>query len=158
MTSISNEITPPVRVVIVIEGGVVQAILTDRENAVEVLVKDYDTEGSAEDDTQVYLDSIGSKFFARVGPDQVDAVDVAQCFAQLNEPENRWMIRVYGAPGDRWVTLLDDEDDSDSLTTTAEYELAAKFTADEVAAELSDLVRRFPHSSFKLERAEEASS
>ena len=158
MSASSTEQTNPVRVVIVIEGGVVQAILSDHDNAVEVLVKDYDTEGSSDNDPQVYLDSIGSKFFARIGPDQVDAVDVAQCFAQLSEPENCWLIRVYGASGDRWVTQPDDDDDSGALATTSSYELAAKYSADEVAAELSDLVRRFPHDSFRPERGEEANS
>lgn len=146
----------PVRVVVVLEGGVIQNILSDGGAPVELLVKDYDTEGTDDEDTHAYLDGSGGLFLATEGPMQISAEIVADCFGQLDLPENRWTIEVYGRPGACWVTEPGDEDEGATLTTTADYELAAKYSAAEVGTTLDELVQRYPEQSFRLVRARAA--
>lgn len=132
------------RVVLVVEGGVVQNILADRAT-VDVLVKDYDTEGCDPDDKQVYTDDEGGRFGARIGPDQIDAAEVEKCFAQLDDEVNHWVVSVDGLKGDFFVT----PEQGDTLTTVTDVAKAEHFPQDEVETEVRAL--RAKHTGHRFE-------
>lgn len=145
------------RVVIVIEGGIVQTILADKSHAVEIIVKDYDTEGMGKRNSAVYLDDSGSAFSLREGPDQVDAAEVARCYAELTSPANHWLIEVGSLSGCNWGLLVDVDDekgDRGELVLTADRARAKHFEADEVDDARGELSRRFPDQRFRLLRNE----
>lgn len=81
-----NSVTSPsdvltTKVVIVVEGGAVQNILADG-TSVDVLVKDYDIEGT--EPNQTAMDDEGARFFPIEGPHRVDVESVSACYRQVD--------------------------------------------------------------------------
>ena len=56
------------RVVVTVEGGVVQSVIADRPEELDVAVLDYDTQGAAENEIEYITQPDGSKFDAVVIP------------------------------------------------------------------------------------------
>jgi len=69
------------RVVVVVDGGVVQAIVADDES-VRVIVKDYDVEGSDQQAPEMATDANGERFYAIAGPIDVDAAACDDTFTR----------------------------------------------------------------------------
>lgn len=67
------------RLVVQVEGGIVQSIHTDSSECVVVIVQDWDTEGAMYDDLTECVD--GSCYFGSVIEAQMDKVYVSQVFA-----------------------------------------------------------------------------
>lgn len=69
------------RVVVVVDGGVVQAIIADDES-VRVIVKDYDIDGSDQQAPEMVTDANGERFYAIAGPIDVDAAACDDTFTR----------------------------------------------------------------------------
>ena len=79
MTTVTNEI----RLVIHVEGGVVQAVFSNSDLPIKIAIQDFDTDGADEDEMATLDD--GTEFLGHIEPILRNDTHVAQVFAALGE-------------------------------------------------------------------------
>lgn len=76
------------RIVIVVEGGIIQNVMANDEdiNPTEVIVLDRDIEGADEDDiSTVFIEDVAHEVFVSTPEVQWDVTEVESIFEQVNK-------------------------------------------------------------------------
>ncbi|MGT2457663.1 hypothetical protein ACU4GI_32695 [Cupriavidus basilensis] len=80
------------------------------------------------------------------------AASRTSCGARTEATKQDYVIRVYIAFGDCWLSEASDEDEADELPTTSDRDLVARYEhVGEAQAILAAVVKRHPTRAFRLE-------